>query len=174
MSALPDSFPGRRLPTMRMRKKPANGWTRLSAVIGEEGRDRGHFLLEQLLEARAPAQVWIMPFSATTGYVNSIEPDQDEAHCLGNVEIEERLRAYMRWNAMAMVVKANRLSPEDGGDLGGHIWLLCVGGPRCLVPASTTSGMPTRRKPRRRPACTSRATRVAGHLCPRVSGRPHQ
>ncbi|MDE2442621.1 MAG: pyruvate dehydrogenase (acetyl-transferring), homodimeric type, partial [Betaproteobacteria bacterium] len=37
------------------------------------------------------------------------------------IEIEERLRAYMRWNAMAMVVKANRHNPEDGGDLGGHI-----------------------------------------------------
>ncbi|WP_442979532.1 hypothetical protein, partial [Salmonella enterica] len=37
------------------------------------------------------------------------------------IDIEERLRAYMRWNAMAMVVKANRLDPADGGDLGGHI-----------------------------------------------------
>ena len=54
-----------------------------------------------------------MPFSANTGYVNTIEPDQ-EAHCPGNLEIEERLRAYMRWNAMAMVVKANRHNPEDG------------------------------------------------------------
>jgi pyruvate dehydrogenase E1 component len=46
--------------------------------------------------------------------------DQEE-RCPGNIEIEERLRAYMRWNAMAMVVKANRHHPEDGGDLGGHI-----------------------------------------------------
>jgi pyruvate dehydrogenase E1 component len=61
-----------------------------------------------------------MPFSATTGYVNTIEPESEE-RCPGNLEIEERLRAYMRWNAMAMVVKANRLHPADGGDLGGHI-----------------------------------------------------
>jgi pyruvate dehydrogenase E1 component len=61
-----------------------------------------------------------MPFSANTGYVNTIEPTE-EARCPGNIEIEERLRAYMRWNAMAMVVKANRHNPEDGGDLGGHI-----------------------------------------------------
>jgi pyruvate dehydrogenase E1 component len=61
-----------------------------------------------------------MPFSANTGYVNTIEPDQEE-RCPGNLEIEERLRAYMRWNAMAMVVKANRHHPIDGGDLGGHI-----------------------------------------------------
>jgi pyruvate dehydrogenase E1 component len=91
----------------------------LSAVIETEGRDRGHFLLEQLLE-QARQQGLDMPFSATTGYVNTIEPDSEE-RCPGNLEIEERLRAYMRWNAMAMVVKANRLHPADGGDLGGHI-----------------------------------------------------
>ena len=56
----------------------------------------------------------------TTPYINTIEP-ADEAHSPGNLEIEGRLRAYMRWNAMAMVVKANRLHPADGGDLGGHI-----------------------------------------------------
>ncbi|HZY18688.1 MAG TPA: pyruvate dehydrogenase (acetyl-transferring), homodimeric type [Ramlibacter sp.] len=91
----------------------------LSAVIAAEGRERGHFLLEQLLE-EARQQGIDLPFSATTAYVNTIEP-QDEERCPGNLEIEERLRAYMRWNAMAMVVKANRLHPEDGGDLGGHI-----------------------------------------------------
>src|SRR5687768_2450435 len=91
----------------------------LSAVIQAEGRERGHFLLEQLLE-QARQEGIDMPFSATTGYVNTIEP-ADEERCPGNLEIEERLRAYMRWNAMAMVVKANRLHPADGGDLGGHI-----------------------------------------------------
>ena len=91
----------------------------LSAVIAAEGPERGHFLLEQLLE-QGRQQGIDLPFSATTGYVNTIEPD-DEERCPGNLEMEERLRAYMRWNAMAMVVKANRLHPEDGGDLGGHI-----------------------------------------------------
>ncbi|MEJ6023417.1 pyruvate dehydrogenase (acetyl-transferring), homodimeric type [Ramlibacter sp. PS4R-6] len=91
----------------------------LGAVIESEGRERGHFLIEQLLEEARQHGI-DMPFSATTGYVNTIEP-QDEERCPGNLEIEERLRAYMRWNAMAMVVKANRLHPEDGGDLGGHI-----------------------------------------------------
>ncbi len=90
-----------------------------SAVIASEGRERGHFLIEQLLE-QARQEGIDMPFSATTGYVNTIEP-QNEERCPGNLEVEERLRAYMRWNAMAMVVKANRLHPEDGGDLGGHI-----------------------------------------------------
>src|SRR3989339_2206957 len=91
----------------------------LSAVIQSEGPERAHFLLEQLLEHARQSSI-DMPFSANTGYVNTIETDQEE-RCPGNIEIEERLRAYMRWNAMAMVVKANRHHPEDGGDLGGHI-----------------------------------------------------
>ena len=91
----------------------------LSAVIQVEGPERAHQLLEQLLEHARQNSI-DMPFSANTGYVNTIEPDEEE-RCPGNIEIEERLRAYMRWNAMAMVVKANRHNPEDGGDLGGHI-----------------------------------------------------
>ena len=91
----------------------------LSAVIESEGPERAHFLLEQLLEHARQKSI-DMPFSANTGYVNTIEADQEE-RSPGNLEIEKRLRAYMRWNAMAMVVKANRLHPADGGDLGGHI-----------------------------------------------------
>ena len=95
-------------------------WTdALSAVIESQGSERAHFLLEQLLEHARQSSV-DMPFSANTGYVNTIEPSQ-EARSPGNLEIEQRLRAYMRWNAMAMVVKANRHNPPEGGDLGGHI-----------------------------------------------------
>ena len=91
----------------------------LTAVIESEGPDRAHFLLEQLMEHARQKSI-DMPFSANTGYVNTIEADSEE-RSPGNLEIEKRLRAYMRWNAMAMVVKANRLHPADGGDLGGHI-----------------------------------------------------
>ena len=91
----------------------------LSAVIDREGAERAHFLIEEMLEHARQHSI-DLPFSATTGYVNTIEPDQ-EARCPGNIEIEKRLRAYMRWNAMVMVVRANRLHPADGGDLGGHI-----------------------------------------------------
>ena len=103
-----------------------------------------------------------MPFSATTGYVNTIEPDQEE-RCPGNLEIEERLRAYMRWNAMAMVVKANRLHPADGGDLGGHISSLRLAGHhvrRRLQPLLARRERRPRRRlplhpgPQRRPAST--------------------
>ena len=91
----------------------------LSAVIGEEGGDRAHFLLETLIDHARQAGIDV-PFSATTAYVNTIPVDQEERFP-GNIDMEERLRAFMRWNAMAMVVRANRLHPEDGGDLGGHI-----------------------------------------------------
>ena len=91
----------------------------LSAVIETEGIENAHHLLENLLEHARQNSI-DMPFSANTAYVNTIEPDQED-RCPGNIEIEERLRAYMRWNAMAMVVKANRHNPADGGDLGGHI-----------------------------------------------------
>ncbi len=91
----------------------------LASVIQKEGPERAHFLLEQLL-GHARENSIDMPFSATTAYINTIAPDQ-EARNPGNTEMEERLRAYMRWNAMAMVVKANRHNPADGGDLGGHI-----------------------------------------------------
>ena len=118
MSALPESSMG--TPAVDADSQETREWLdALNAVIDSEGRERGHFLLEQLLEEARQNGV-DLPFSATTGYVNTIEP-QDEARSPGNLDLEGRLRAFMRWNAMAMVVKANRLHPEDGGDLGGHI-----------------------------------------------------
>ena len=91
----------------------------LTAVIEHEGAERAHFLLENLLEHARQHSI-DLPFSANTAYVNTIEAEQ-EMRCPGNLKLEGRLRAYMRWNAMLMVVRANRLNPEDGGDLGGHI-----------------------------------------------------
>jgi len=91
----------------------------LTAVIQSEGPERAHFLLERLIDEARQSGI-DMPFSANTGYVNTIDPDEEE-RSPGNLELEGRLRAYMRWNAMALVVKANRLEPADGGDLGGHI-----------------------------------------------------
>ncbi len=117
MAAQPDNLLGRQDDPDALETRE---WTdALSAVIDAQGPERAHFLLEQLLEHARQHSI-DMPFSANTGYVNTIEPDQ-EAHCPGNIAIEKRLRAYMRWNAMAMVVRANRLNPADGGDLGGHI-----------------------------------------------------
>jgi pyruvate dehydrogenase E1 component len=91
----------------------------LEAVLDREGPERAHFLLEKLIE-QARRNGAFIPFSANTAYINTI-PVQLEARSPGNAEYEERIRSYIRWNAMAMVVRANRLDPADGGDLGGHI-----------------------------------------------------
>jgi pyruvate dehydrogenase E1 component len=118
MSAAPSAPPG--VPAPDTDTQETREWLdALTALIENEGPERGHFMLEQLLEEARQNGI-DLPFSATTGYVNTIEP-ANEAKSPGNLELEGRLRAYMRWNAMAMVVKANRLNPEDGGDLGGHI-----------------------------------------------------
>ncbi len=87
----------------------------LEAVIEHEGTERAHYLMERLVDLarRRGAHV---PFSANTAYVNTI-PAHLNQNSPGNLEYEERLRSWMRWNAMAMVVKANRAD----GDLGGHI-----------------------------------------------------
>ena len=122
MSAQPDSFLGAAANDADAQE--TREWLdALSSVIGagsaDDGKERAHFLLEQLIDHARQAGIDV-PFSATTAYVNTIPADQEE-RTPGNIEIEERLRTYMRWNAMAMVVKANRLHPADGGDLGGHI-----------------------------------------------------
>jgi pyruvate dehydrogenase E1 component len=87
----------------------------LEAVIENEGPERAHYLMERLVDLARRRGAHI-PFSSNTAYVNTI-PAHLEEHCPGNLEFEERLRSWMRWNAMAMVVKANRAD----GDLGGHI-----------------------------------------------------
>ncbi|MYM33943.1 pyruvate dehydrogenase (acetyl-transferring), homodimeric type [Duganella sp. FT94W] len=87
----------------------------LASVLEQEGPDRAHYLLERLIDLARQSGSDI-PFSANTAYVNTI-PLSQEQHCPGNLEYEEKLRSWMRWNAMAMVVKANRVD----GDLGGHL-----------------------------------------------------
>ncbi|MDO4231263.1 MAG: pyruvate dehydrogenase (acetyl-transferring), homodimeric type, partial [Lautropia sp.] len=91
----------------------------LGAVIQKEGAERAHYLLEQMMES-ARRKVGNMPFAATTAYVNTI-PLNKQPPLPGNPEFEERIRSYIRWNAMAMVVRANKAEPPDGGGLGGHI-----------------------------------------------------
>jgi pyruvate dehydrogenase E1 component len=87
----------------------------LAAVLEQEGPERAHYLMERLIDLARQSGSDI-PFSANTAYVNTI-PLEQEQHCPGNLEYEEKLRSWMRWNAMAMVVKANRVD----GDLGGHL-----------------------------------------------------
>src|SRR6476659_1357173 len=108
MAALPEPFVG--AAANDTDSQETREWLdALSAVIGAEGGNRAHFLLEQLI-SHARQEGIDVPFSANTAYGNTIPAEQEE-RSPGNIEIEERLRTMMRWNAMPMVVKANRLHP---------------------------------------------------------------
>src|SRR3954463_10207511 len=87
----------------------------LDYVIEQGDRGRVQRLLATLRHHARMSGV-ALPFSAVTAYVNTIRPDE-ETPLPGSQEIERRIKSLIRWNAMAMVVKATRLS--DG--IGGHI-----------------------------------------------------
>ncbi|MGA8006874.1 MAG: pyruvate dehydrogenase (acetyl-transferring), homodimeric type, partial [Burkholderiales bacterium] len=85
------------------------------ALVQAEGRERAMFLLRKLLE-HARARRVPMPPVLNTPYRNSVAL-AEQPQFPGNLELEQRLSAIVRWNALAMVVRANRAHPE----LGGHI-----------------------------------------------------
>src|SRR5262245_41506454 len=88
----------------------------LDYVLSKGGPERAGRLLQQLsLHARREAGV-NLPFTATTPYQNTIASRQ-QATFPGSQEMERRIKSLVRWNAMAMVVRANRV--ESG--IGGHI-----------------------------------------------------
>ena len=87
----------------------------LEAVIAHEGPERAHFLLEQLIALGHQTGI-NLPYSANTEYINSIPADQQPV-TPGDYELEQKIRDYARWNAMVMVLRANK---DDSG-LGGHI-----------------------------------------------------
>jgi pyruvate dehydrogenase E1 component len=87
----------------------------LESVLEREGPDRAHFLLEKLVEKARRSGAHI-PYNANTAYMNTI-PLSREERSPGDAELEYRIRSLVRWNAMAMVVRANK----DSSELGGHI-----------------------------------------------------
>ena len=87
----------------------------LTSVIEREGEERAHFLLETLIDQARRSGTHI-PYRPTTAYLNTI-PAAHEPRSPGDAEIEWRIRSLIRWNALAMVVRANQISSE----LGGHI-----------------------------------------------------
>src|SRR5688572_1182655 len=93
-----------------------NEWTAaFDAVVENEGRERATFLLRKLLD-RARARRVPLPAVLNTPYSNTI-PLAEQPQYPGNLEVESRIGSIVRWNALAMVVRANRDFPE----LGGHI-----------------------------------------------------
>ncbi|MGA9039713.1 MAG: pyruvate dehydrogenase (acetyl-transferring), homodimeric type [Terriglobales bacterium] len=88
----------------------------LDYVLAKSGPERAGRLLQQLaLHARRAAGV-NLPFTATTPYVNTIPSSQQPAFP-GSQAMERRIKSLVRWNALAMVIRANKL--QDG--IGGHI-----------------------------------------------------
>ncbi len=86
----------------------------LQAVIENEGEERAHFLIDTMIEKARRSGI-NLPFSATTEYINTI-PVETQTPIPGDQEIEHRIRSYVRWNAMVMVLRANRNT-----NVGGHI-----------------------------------------------------
>ena len=86
----------------------------LSGVVAQEGTERAHFLIEKLIEAGREEGI-DLPYSATTQYINTIPADQQPRYP-GDPDMEIKLHSYIRWNAMAMVVRANKHT-----NVGGHI-----------------------------------------------------
>ncbi|EAT11496.1 pyruvate dehydrogenase (acetyl-transferring), homodimeric type [Bermanella marisrubri] len=87
----------------------------IDSVIREEGIERARFVLERLSE-RATRNGLPLPYAFVTPYRNTI-PVAEEAKMPGDLFVERRIRSLIRWNALAMVVRAN----QSGDELGGHI-----------------------------------------------------
>jgi len=94
-----------------------NEWIEsLNSVIENDGSSRASYLLNKVID-QAYKSGLILPDTRTTPYINTIPPEA-ETRSPGDQNIEKKIRAYIRWNAAAMVVKANKKSPELGGHIG--------------------------------------------------------
>ncbi|MDO9602525.1 MAG: pyruvate dehydrogenase (acetyl-transferring), homodimeric type, partial [Rhodocyclaceae bacterium] len=87
----------------------------LEAVIEQTGAERAHYLIERLIELGHRAGI-NLPYAANTDYINTIPVDRQPL-APGDYAIENRIRSYVRWNALAMVLRANK----GDSNLGGHI-----------------------------------------------------
>jgi pyruvate dehydrogenase E1 component len=88
----------------------------LSAVIDKDGNHRAHYLIKELIN-KAYMQGVNIPYTQNTPYINTI-PANEEKKSTGDQNIERRIRSFIRWNAAAMVVRANKKFPELGGHIG--------------------------------------------------------
>lgn len=88
----------------------------LTAVQQHQGSERANFLVDQLVQAARREGLYI-PASLTTAYRNTIPTDKEE-RTPGNREIEHKIRSVIRWNAVAIILRANQKSSELGGHIG--------------------------------------------------------
>jgi len=111
MSALPNNL----LPSDPDVQETQEWLDALESVIEQEGPERAHYLIERLVELARRTGI-NLPYKATTTYINTIPPGK-ETPLPGDHELEARIRNHVRWNALAMVLRANK----GDSNLGGHI-----------------------------------------------------
>ncbi len=88
----------------------------LSAVLEKDGKNRAQFLIKQLIEYSYKEGSDLI-LSRNTPYINTIKPEE-ETKSPGDQNLERKIRSLIRWNAAAMVVRANKKNPELGGHIG--------------------------------------------------------
>ena len=90
----------------------------IDSVLRVHGAERAHFLLECMIDHARRSGAYL-PYSPNTAYLNTIPVGQQPEYP-GDRAIERRIEAYIRWNALAMVVHANRKSSEYGGHIASY------------------------------------------------------
>ncbi len=90
----------------------------IESVMRAQGPERAHFLLEKLVDFTRRSGAYL-PFKPNTAYLNTISKAQEPEYP-GDRSLERRNEAYMRWNALAMVVQANRTNSEYGGHIATY------------------------------------------------------
>jgi pyruvate dehydrogenase E1 component len=114
----------RPLPTFRAAEddldpEETNEWLEsIDSVLRVHGAERAHYLLECMIDHARRSGAYL-PYSPNTAYLNTIPVGQQPPYP-GDRAVERRIEAYLRWNAMAMVVHANRISSEYGGHIASY------------------------------------------------------
>jgi pyruvate dehydrogenase E1 component len=90
----------------------------IDSVLKTYGAERAQYLLERVIDFTRRSGAYL-PFKPNTAYVNTISTAQEQEYP-GDRALERRIKAYIRWNAMAMVVQANRQSSEYGGHIASY------------------------------------------------------
>ena len=90
----------------------------IDSVMRAQGPQRAHFLLEKLVDFTRRSGTYL-PFKPNTAYLNTISKAQEPEYP-GDRSLERRNEAYIRWNALAMVVQANRANSEYGGHIASY------------------------------------------------------
>jgi len=90
----------------------------IDSVLSQHGPERAHFLLNKMIDFARRSGAYL-PYSPNTAYLNTIAPGRQPEYP-GDRALERRIEAYIRWNAMAMVVRSNRISTEYGGHISSY------------------------------------------------------